>query len=181
MELYCVSNTSCVLKTSLFKLAQLCCRKRACEASAILCNNVIFLTLSTGAPVRAAALLPLLSPAAARERDWCVLVQFYLAEAQQHATRGRACDEVCPNETPGIVALQGRVRFSVSRPVSAGLVARLLLLLMVLLAVRSATGAGVRLGGSVWLSVSVLVRAGFATGICLCKNAYAPARCGAAL
>jgi hypothetical protein len=73
-------------------------------------------------------------------------------EAQQHATRGRACDEVCSNETPGIVALRGRVQFSVSGPVSAGLAAgfRLLVFLMLLLVVRRV------IGGS--------VSAGFATG-----------------
>ena len=156
----------------------------------LVCNNLIFLTLSTGAPVRAAALPPLLARAAARERDWCILVQFYLAEAQQHATRGRACDEVCSNETPGIVALRGRVQFSVSGPVSAGLAAgfRLLVFLMLLLVVRRVTGAGgggtgggLGLGGRVRFSDSGLVRAGFATGFRLSKNAEAPAGCGAAV
>jgi hypothetical protein len=54
----------------------------------LLCDNLIFLTLSTGAPVRAAALPPLLARAAARERDSWIWVHFYMAEAQQHATRG---------------------------------------------------------------------------------------------
>jgi len=97
---------------------------------------------------------------------------------------------VCSNETPGIVALRDGVQFSVSGPVSAGLVAgfRLLVFLMLLLVVRRATGAGgggtgggLGLGGSVRFSDSGLVRAGFATGFRLSAIAGVPVGSGAAV